>query len=247
MSSIRSGFLILTCILWWSILGISQSGKPFDPTTDDISLRLPPLADLIDSALAHDPNVIYRNLQVSFDQYNLQDNQFQFLRNFGLQANIGYGTFDYLYNNTLGGQTPGTYTNTQNLTQYGVGAYVRFPISDLISRHSQVSQAKTLIRQSREMVDVQVKAVRRQVIMQYNEVINKQHLLKIRVKYLETTRINIQTIEKDFANGLLPVSEYARISEIATRAEADVENTKMEFQTAYMLLEELVGTKLNLY
>jgi outer membrane protein TolC len=234
-------------VLFWSIQGLSQSGKAFDPTTDDISLRLPPLADLIDSALVHDPSVNYRSLQVTFDQYNLQDNQFEFLRNFGLQANVGYGTFDYLYNNTLGGQTPGTYTNTQNLTQYGVGAYIRFPISDLITRHSQIKQAKTLILQSKEMVDVQIQAVRRQVIMQYNEVINKQHLLKIRVKYLETTRINIQSVEKDFANGLLPVPEYARISEIATRAEADVENTRMEFQTAFMLLEELVGMKLKLY
>jgi len=52
--------------------------------------------------------------------------------------------------------------------------------------------------------------------------------------------------EKEFQNGVIPVGEYARISEIVSKAESDLETAKAEFSTAFMIMEEICGMKFNL-
>ena len=236
-------FYLLLCIPG---MGFSQSAIPVTPLRDALRTKLPPLSDLIDSALAHDPHFQVRNLQVSANQYKVNEVQNQWLRNFGLQGNLGYGTFDYLYNNTLGGQTPSAYTSSQTLTQYGVGAYIRFPIYDLIGRNNELRLAKTEKLQAGQMAEAREREVRQQVIVQYNDLIEKQSVLRIQVKYVETSRINMQMAEKEFSNGVISISEFTRISEIVNRAETGFESAKMSFQTAFMLFEETVGMKLNI-
>ncbi len=247
MNYIRTGFCLILVILFSASPVFAQKAKPFDPLTDEIRDRLPSLSNLLDSARAHDPYISFRNLQISVNDCRVKETQGQWLRNFGLQGNLGYGTFDYLYNNTLGGQTPANYTTTQTLTQYGVGAYVRFPIFDIVGRNNLVRMAKTESLQAKQMVEVQARDLRERVISRYNDLVMKQHLLKILGKYVETSRINMQMAEKEFANGTITLTEFSRITEIATRAETDFESTRMDFQTAYMLLEEVVGIKLNIY
>lgn len=89
--------------------------------------------------------------------------------------------------------------------------------------------------------------IREQVIRQYNDVVVKQRLLRIKSRYLETSRINLQMAEKGFMNGTVTVDDYSQVSEIESRTESDFENTRMEFLTAYMILEEITGLTFNLY
>jgi len=56
----------------------------------------------------------------------------------------------------------------------------------------------------------------------------------------------MEMVEKSFINGTITLTEYSSLTEIASRAEADFETSKMEFRTAYMILEEIVGMKFNL-
>jgi hypothetical protein len=52
--------------------------------------------------------------------------------------------------------------------------------------------------------------------------------------------------EKGFVNGAISVDDYSRVSEIGARTETDFEAAKMDFVTAYMILEVLTGIKFNL-
>jgi hypothetical protein len=70
--------------------------------------------------------------------------------------------------------------------------------------------------------------------------------LKLKAKYIETARINLEMVEREFQNGVVSVGEYSRISEIVTRTEADFESARIDFITSYMVLEEIVGFKFNL-
>jgi hypothetical protein len=96
------------------------------------------------------------------------------------------------------------------------------------------------------MAQVQRIELRQTVIRQYNELILKHNLLKIKSKFLETSRINAQMAEKEFLNGVALVSEYARIAEINSRVESDFETVRMDFLTAYLILEEIVGIKFHI-
>ena len=63
-----------------------------------------------------------------------------------------------------------------------------------------------------------------------------------------TDTIAVDPVNEPFrlSDGIISVSEYSRISEIVTRTEIDLENSRMEFLTAYMILEEITGIRFNL-
>jgi len=243
----RSFLLLLFFIVLTNGSVFSQIKQTFDPFTDEIKDKLPPLSILLDSAIANDPSIHFRNLQITVNNCKVKIAQTDWSRNLGLQANLGYGTIDYLNNSTIGGSTPSSYTTSQNLTQYGLGAYVRFPAADVVGRKNLIKLAKAETDQAEQMVEQQTRELRQKVIAQYNDVIVKQQLLKIRLKYLETSRISMQLAEKEFANGTISVTEFTRLTEIVTHSETDFEIVKMDFKTAYMLLEEMVGMKFNIY
>ena len=213
---------------------------------DNIESMLPPLETIIDSAISKNPYVKFRDLQVDVNGYKLKDDRTQWLRNLGVQADVRYGTFDNFSTNTAAGQNPSLLSTRSSQFNYGAGAYIKFPIYDAVNRKNQIRLAKAEIEQAQNFSQVQRNELRQLVIKQYNELIVKQRILKIRSKYAETSRINIEMVEKEFMNGIVTVTEYSRISEIFSRAQADYENSKMDFRTAYMILEEIAGIKFNL-
>jgi outer membrane protein TolC len=240
--------IIIAGILFFefSLKTIAQENDQFDFFNDDISTMLVPLGVMIDSALVHDPYVRFRDLQLVVNQCKLKAEQSQWMRNVGFQSDVRYGTFDNFSTNTSEGQTPSVISTRTDQTNYGIGAYIKFPVFDLVSRKNQITLAKTELEQAESMARVQRKEVRELVIKQYHDLILKQRLLKIRSKYMEAARINFMMVEKEFQNGVVDITEYARISEIKTRAESDFEKARTEFITTYLILEEIVGFKFNL-
>jgi len=238
-----AGILIAFILI---VLVPRANGQSFDIMADDITEILPPLSVLIDSAIVHDSYVQFRRLQVEVNRYKLNATRNQWQRNLGVQSDIRYGTFDNFSINETGGQTPTTFGTTRNEMKYGYAAYLKFPLYDLTSRKTQKKLAQAEIEQAESMAQNQADETRRKVIQQYNNLVLTQRLLKIKSKYYETSKLNLQMTEKEFVNGVIPITEYSRISEIATRAEADFETARMNFTNAYMLLEDLVGFKLNL-
>lgn len=240
--------IIITAIVFcgFSLKLSSQENNQFNFLKNDISTLLIPLNGMIDSALAHDPHVRFRDLQLVVNKCKLKADQSQWMRNIGVQTDVRYGTFDNFSTNTSEGQTPSVFATKSNQMNYGIGAYIKFPIFDLINRKNQFTLAKTELEQAENMARVQRNEVRELVIRQYNELILKQRLLKIRSKYLESARVNYMMVEKEFQNGVVDVTEFSRISEINARAESDFEIVRTEFITAYLILEEIVGFKFNL-
>jgi outer membrane protein TolC len=235
--------LLLLLLLWFgsSRLAYAQTGNEFDPMKDDIGNNIPSLAVLIDSAISNNPYIQFRDLQIIVNTCKLKSSQVDWTKNIGFQSDLRYGNFYSYSTNSSGGIEPPAIASSHNDTKYGVALYVSLPFYTLVNRKNQIKIAKTEIDQAKSMAEVQRNEVRQLVIRQYNELVLKQNLLRIKSRYLETSRINMQMVEKEFSNGVLSVSEYARISETVSRTETDYENSRMDFLTAYMILEEIVG------
>ena len=243
----RHSILICLLMLLFQSKGIAQQGNGFDLLKDNIELILPPLETILDSALRRNPDVKFRDMQVIMDEHKLKAYKVDWTRNLGIQTDALYGTFDNISSNTTnGGSNPAMLTTRSSQLNYGAGAFVRIPLYDLINRKNQNKLARAEIEQAQNSSQSQRNAVRQLVIKQYNDLIVKQRLLKIKSKYVETARINMAMAEKQFLNGIINISEYSSVTEIVSRSEADFESSKMEFRTAYMLLEEIVGIKFNL-
>ena len=162
----------------------AQKDIKFDLAKDDIQAKLPPLEVLIDSAIAHDPYVSFRNRQIFINTSKLRADQKQWMRDIGFQADYRYGTFDNFSTNTAEGQSPATFSTTRSESKYGVGVYFKFPLFDIINRTNQVNLSKTEVNQARDMVEVQSSELRQKVIRQYNELVVRQRILQIKTKYL---------------------------------------------------------------
>ena len=226
--------------------GFSQQSATPDFVNDDIESILPPLETIIDSAIAKNPYVKFRDLQITVNDHKLKSNRADWTRDIGFQTDVRYGTFDNFASNVVEGQNPALSSTRNTQTNYGVGAYIRIPFYDFINRKNQINLAKAEIDQAKNFSLVQRNELRQLVIRQYNELIVKQRLLKIKTKYTETSRIHMEMVEKEFINGTVTLTEYSSLSEIGSRAESELEAAKMEFRTAFMILEEIVGIKFNL-
>jgi outer membrane protein TolC len=239
-------FILILLLAGSFVTGYAQNAGKFDPLKDDIANKLPPLSVLLDSATSHNHYVQFRNLQVIVNKCKLKTSQEEWMRNLGFQANVGYGNlYNYSVNNS-GDVASSTIATSRSETKYNGAIYFNMPLFTITGRKNQINLAKTEVEQAQAMAGEQSDETRQLVIRQYNDLILKQRLLRVRSRYLETARINMQIVEKEFSNGIVSVTEFTRITELSSRAEADYETARMDFLTTYMVLEEMVGIKFHL-
>lgn len=244
---IRLLFLFQLVVIGLLPPAFGQQKASFDPITDDISSRIPPLETLIDSAIRNNPSIHFRDLQAIVNACKLKAAKIDWTRNIGVQADLRYGNFyNYSTNWTSGGIEPPDVATNLASTKYGGALYVSLPLYTLFNRRNNITLAESELEQATSMAAAQRLELRQTIIRQYNDVILKQNLLRIKSKFLETSRITTQMAEKEFLNGVIQLSEYSRSAEISARVESDFETIRMDFVTAYMVLEELVGFKFNL-
>ena len=219
----------------------AQEDKPFDPYSDDISRLLPPLAALMDSAVDNNPYIQFRDLQVLVNKCKLRSSQIEWTKNIGFSADVRYGNFYNYSQNAVGGIEPPAVASSRAETKWGGAFYIKVPVYDLVSRKTQLKMAGLEMEQAQKMAEVQRDEVRQLVIRQYNDLVIKQRVLKIKSKFFETSKISMQLVETEFLNGVIQLSEYARLSDAASRTEVDFEVARMDFLTSYLVLQEIVG------
>lgn len=242
----NSLYLIAVLMLLCTNFGFSQElNQPGFDT--NINSLLPPLQTLIDSAIQKNPEIRFSNSVVKANEYKLQSEKSYWTRNIGVQTDVRYGTFNNFSTNTAEGQVPSLIATSETQTNYGIGLYMKFPLYDLINRKNQTGLAKAEIEQAQAKAESQITNTRQMVILHYNDVIMKHNLFQNKLKSIETERINLKMVEEEFKNGITPVVEFARIHQIASLAEDDLERAKMEFITSYMILQEITGLQFNMY
>jgi outer membrane protein TolC len=231
-------FTLVNCAI-----AINASGQPSgitDTVPKENSLVLPPLVQLIDSALKYNPLVHFRTLEIKAKESNLKSQRTNWTRNLGIQADTRYGTFDN-YSSNVNGQSTSILATTSRQFNYGVGMYMKFPLIDMLDRKNLVNKAKVEVEQAKSMAEMQQDELRQTVIRQYQDVLLKQRLLHIKSQSLGSAKVNMEMVEKQFRNGIIAVSEYVRISDIAARSESDFQIAETEFILAKMILEEIIG------
>ena len=102
------------------------------------------------------------------------------------------------------------------------------------------------MQQAETLAETRRNEIRQLVIKQYNDMVEKQKLLKIKSKYLETSRINTQMAEKGFVKGSISLDDYSRVSEIGSRTESDFETARIDFINSYMIMEVMTGMSFNI-
>jgi outer membrane protein TolC len=238
---------ILKCIflLYINTLGINcvlAQTTPLENTSiDKVETNIPPLKVIIDSVLKRNGMVRYRKQHVEVQASKLKSEGIYWTRNMGIQADSRYGTFDNTSLSADGGNSA-TYLNTNTKQwNYGVGLYFKFPVFDLLNRKNQINLAKMELEESKRFLQFQEDEIRITTIKLYQDLILKQKILKIKSESLGNGKVNMQMVEKEFRNGLVPVAEYVRITSISFNMEAEYESAKSDYLVAKQILEDMAG------
>ncbi|MBF2707573.1 TolC family protein [Flavobacterium soyangense] len=241
LKSIFILYLNIFCIEYTLAQTTSQEIMP----TSTNEFNLPPIKAVIDSVLKRNGMVRFRKQHVEVEANKLKSERIYWTRNLGIQADSRYGTFD---NTSLSadGSTSTTYINTSTKQwNYGVGLYLKFPVFDILNRKNQINLAKMELEESKSMVQFQEDEIRQTTIKLYQDLILKQKLLQIKSESLGNGKVNMQMVEKEFRNGLVPVAEYVRITSMSSNMESDYESAKSEYLVAKQILEDMAGFVFN--
>lgn len=236
--------VILYATVFTLFIAKGQNVAKVNPKPDAHSLLIPKLSVLIDSALVNSGMVSYRILEIEAKEANIKDKKRNWTRNFGLQADTRYGDFNNF--STITGDN--SVVNLGSATQqfnYNIGFYLKIPVFDIINRTSEVKRAQIEIEQARSLVKFQEDEIREFVIRYFEDLLLRQNLLKLYASNLGNARVNMEMVEREFRNGVLPISEYVRISDITVRIASDYEKAKSNFFVAKKLLENITGMTIN--
>jgi len=221
-----------------------DSSRYFNPITDDISKKLPPLEALIDSAIENSPLVRIEELQADYNTYEINSAKKKWLSHIYLDAEFDAGNWLYRDRNEL--LTIDWYNYESRRVSYYAGFSIRFPLVDIFDRRNQINLKKKQKEIALVTREHRVREVREAVVTTYNELIQQQNLLQISNEYQQYANIYMPIAEMEFKNGEIPASELQRLKDYQTRGELAFAEIIKAFNDAYWRLEEIVGMKFNL-
>jgi len=217
----------------------------FNPIVDDITLRIPPLDDLIDSAIVHSPAVASVDAEIYIRKYGIKTARRDIMQNFYMDAGMNVTYLEGLTNNTTNLGDINSVLSNQDNSGYAAGISIRMPLDDLMDHRNRVKSATKYMEQAFSDREIQIKIIRRQIIEQYNRLIINQKILKIANDNQIFMSLQMALAEKEFLNGQMSLYELARLNEMNRKAVTDFEQSRNEFYNAYMILQEIVGIKFN--
>lgn len=239
-----NSFLKIALILIACIGSIGTLQAQTIDSTESIAgtneVRFPSLETVIDSVIKRSAMVNFRMNNIEVKEAALASERVHWSRNLGLQADSRYGNLNNFSSNEDGEALSQVLTTSQQFN-YSVGFFLKFPLFDGINRKNQIKLAKSEVEAAKNMVDFENEQLRKIVITLYQDLKLKQKILQIRSESLGDGRVNMQMIEKEFRNGLVPMSEYVRINSITTNMEAAYETALSEFITTKKMLEDMAG------
>ncbi|MCF8374060.1 MAG: TolC family protein [Bacteroidales bacterium] len=198
----------------------------------------PPLAILIDSALVHSPILMQFDGELEISRIELERKKREWTDYLYTTSEIKYGSTDNVTFNQ--NQTDPT-INAVVTTRANIGLALRISAFDLTDRKRKIAIADEQNKISQARREEMVRFITKEVTLLYNDLLLSQRILTIKSETQQAKILHFNMAEKQFLEGELPVSEYAKIIEMIAKSSSEFETAKMDFTNAYFLLETAVG------
>ena len=248
VSTCSVGVLIVILLFGGNIFGQQRavdSSKFFNPITDNIVKRLPPLSVLIDSAAYNSPDMHYQDLKAQYYYYEQLSAQREWLQHFSLNLDLNLGKWNFWDKDEI--TKLNHYYRSQSIRDnYAVGFYIRFPLASIFDRRNRINKQKKWIEISLTQKEINRRFLAKEVIDHYNNLVQYQNYIRIYNDYQNFTMMQMRMAQNEFLNGEISTAEYTRLKEIQTRGAINFQQAIAEFNKEYQLLQVTTGMKFNL-
>lgn len=231
-----------------SVFGQSSGSSEviyFNPITDDITKRLPPLRVLIDSASFNSPSARYEDLKADYYYYEQISAARQWLEYLSVNMDAVVGHWDYRDKDEISRADRYYYSSSIRTTLAGM-FYIRMPLGALFDRRNRINKQRKWIEISLMQKEINIRYLQERVIIVYNDLVRAQELVRIYNDYQSFTMTQMQMAQNEFLNGEIGTAEYARLKEIQTSGLARYQEAISDFNKNYRVLEVITGMRFNL-
>ncbi len=242
------GMLVIILFMDGSIYAQKRtvdSSMFFNPITDNIVKRLPPLNVLIDSAAYNSPDMHYQDLKAQYYYYEQLSAQRAWLEHFSLNLDLNLGKWNFWDRNAIAQQTQ-YYRSESIRDNYAIGFYIRFPLATFFDRRNRIKKQKKWIEISLTQKEINRRFLAKEVIDHYNNLVQYQNYIRIYNQYQNFTMMQMRMAQNEYLNGEISTAELTRLKEIQTRGAINFQQAIAEFNKEYQLLEVTTGMKFNL-
>lgn len=230
--------------------GLKIDAQNTDETTgksiieNDITEMLPPLRSLQEAAELNSPLLKMYDSDIIIQEMKVKLEKREWMQYLGFEASVKYGLFDNLLIVEDLGLTE-SHTNTSEQMRYTLGVLFRIPLS-AFADNNNISIAREEKEKLRLKKEQTLKELRQLVIIQYYNIVKAHKKMSIYSQDAEVYRVQMIRAEKDYENRNIEVSEFARLHDLSSKAESNLEESKAEFAAALQILQETVGVKIKL-
>lgn len=203
------------------------------------------LPRLYRAAIAHSAEVSRLDATYEVAQADVKLTKKRILNVFGINSSYNYGTLPYFAN--ADGSAPIYQINPFNLgarAQYSAGVNISAPIDVLASRKTSIRRQELIAEQvvaQRHAVEQQIQQL---VIQQYEALSLARTMMLHNQEALQTANLSKQIADKRFQQGELQIDEQMTASEFQSKAVLAYEESRNRYQTAELLLENLIGASI---
>ncbi len=207
----------------------------------DIEEYLPPLDSLYEIGLKNFPLVKLEMAQAESYKWNVHYVKRLWTQGLGVFYNYSWGNLPF-FSGPLSGSTG---QNITLLEGYRVGFDIRLNLYDYLGYKGRVGQAVEAYNVAKIKKEVEAFNYRKDVADYYTNLIGAQRIFKARNEDLFVQKIACEVAEKEYREGVIKISEYARQRNVLSIAIAAQEDARRIYTNWYERLQVILGVKLN--
>ena len=194
---------------------------------------------LINAASKNSNELVRIDQQSQIAQEQLKLTKKQIYTNVSLGSGLGYGT-------RIGGFGDDfTGTNVRPYTNYNVGLNAGISLMNLLGRKHQIKMGELNIAQIEENRKAGERSIRQNVISAYQNLSLAKIILDNSQEALQTALVSKNIATKQFREGDIQVIDQMSVNQMYNSAVVQQKQALNSYQTSVLLLEELIGMKLN--
>jgi outer membrane protein TolC len=193
------------------------------------------------AAIKHSPQLKSLDIQKSINEQDIK------LAKKGILSGIGaVGTYTYGNQGSFGTFDPNNPTlNTATAGRYSAGVSMALPLLSVIGRGSTIKKEELNYQRTELSRQEQELQTRQQVIQSYQNVVLAKKLLTLQQEAYVTVQTTFRLAEKQFRQGQLSLAEFTESTNLLSQTAMAQETAHSQYETSFMLLEELVGNKIS--
>jgi len=250
LNKTRNHTLLITFMLLGSTNLLSQNLLLSDPNLlqgdqekwikQNDYLKLLSVDELVNKAVSSSPLMLAQEVRISNHQKDVMLINRRWLDYISVGGTYFYGSSSFLDAVETVGLTDYSVTNRKNAIA-NVHVSARIPISEIFTRQTEKDKVLNEIALEELNKDVIERSIRQAIVIEYQKVLAKTSILKIKSKELESLRLASKLAEEYLLQGNIDLSEYTAAVSKLSKVEQELANLQYEAQLAYATLLEIVG------